>query len=96
MPFTFPFYNDFFDEAWVCAGGMISFVNPNETYLPSDGIEFGIADGGGLPIIAPFWAGLNPYPYSANVKYKEDTDVFHIAFSQVPPGDFDIGSFVSW
>ncbi len=96
LPFTFPFYNDFFDEAWVCAGGMISFVNPNETDLPSDGIEFGIADGGGLPIIAPFWAGLNPYPYSADVKYKEDTDVFHIAFSQVPPGDFDIGSFVSW
>ncbi len=88
LPFTFPFYNDFFNEAWVCAGGMISFVDHNETDLPSDG--------GGLPIIAPFWAGLNPYPYCADVKYKEDTDAFHLAFSRVPPEHFDMGSFVSW
>ncbi len=96
LPFNFPFYNDFFEEAWVCAGGMISFVNPNETVLPRDGVELGIGDGGGLPIIAPFWAGLNPYPYCADIKYKADTDIFHLAFSHVPPEDFDMGSFVSW
>ncbi len=96
LPFQFPFYNDIFDEAWVCAGGMITFMNPNETALLSNGVELGIGDGGGLPIIAPFWAGLNPYPYCADIKYKGDTDAFHLAFSHVPPEDFDVGSFVSW
>ncbi len=96
LPFNFPFYNDFFEEAWVCAGGMITFTNPNETVLPNNGAELGVGDGGGLPIIAPFWAGLNPYPYCADIKYKSDADAFHLAFSHVPPEDFDVGSFVSW